>query len=52
VWTGVIAELPSNPSFEWKCIRRNEDGSGSVGWQPGTNTMFSATTASGYAGRT
>ena len=52
VWTGVIAELPSNPSFQWKCIRRNEDGSGSVGWQPGANTVFSATTASGYAGRT
>jgi alpha-glucosidase len=51
-WTGVVAGLPSNPSFEWKCIRRNEDGSGSVVWQPGSNTTFSAMAASGYAGRT
>ena len=52
VWTGVLAGLPSNPDFEWKCIRRNEDGSGSVVWQPGANTAFSAMTMSGYAGRT
>ena len=52
VWTGVLAGLPSNPDFEWKCIRRNEDGSGSVVWQPGANTSFNATATSGYAGRT
>jgi alpha-glucosidase len=52
VWTGIVAGLPANPKFEWKCIRRNEDGSGSVGWQPGANTIFSASTTSGYAGRT
>lgn len=52
VWTGVVAGLPPNPDFEWKCIRRNEDGSGSVTWQPGGNTVFSAAAPSGYAGRT
>jgi alpha-glucosidase len=51
VWTGVVSGLPPNPQFEWKCIRRNEDGSGSVSWQPGPNTVFSAPVASGYAGR-
>jgi alpha-glucosidase (family GH31 glycosyl hydrolase) len=52
IWTGVLDGLPSNPNFEWKCIRRNEDGSGSVVWQPGPNTAFSAMATSGYAGRT
>jgi hypothetical protein len=48
----IIAGLPSNPQFEWKCIRRSEDGSGSVVWQPGASTVFSASVTSGYAGRT
>jgi alpha-glucosidase len=52
VWTGVIADLPANPSFEWKCIRRHEDGSGTVDWEPGANNVFSAPVTSGYAGRT
>ena len=52
VWTRVIAGLPANPNFEWKCIRRNEDGTGSVSWQSGSNNVFSATVGSGYAGRT
>ena len=52
VWTGVVEGLPPNPSFEWKCIRRNEDGSGGVSWQSGPNTVFSAPVVSGYAGRT
>jgi alpha-glucosidase len=52
VWTGVVSGLPPNPQFEWKCIRRNEDGTGSVSWQPGANTAFSAPVAAGYAGRT
>lgn len=51
VWTGVIADFPANPSFEWKCIRRNEDGSGTVDWEPGANNVFAAQIASGYAGR-
>jgi len=51
VWTGVVSGLPPNSQFEWKCIRRNEDGTGSVFWQSGANTAFSAPVASGYAGR-
>ena len=51
VWTGVVADLPSGPGFEWKCIRRNEDGSGAVDWQPDPNNSFAATVASGYAGQ-
>ncbi len=52
VWTGVIADLPPNPSFEWKCIRRAEDAAGAPLWQPGANNVFSASVKSGYAGRT
>jgi alpha-glucosidase (family GH31 glycosyl hydrolase) len=51
VWTGVVAELPSQPSFEWKCIRLNDDGSGTPSRQPGPNNIFSSSVASGYAGR-
>ncbi|GAB4369732.1 MAG: hypothetical protein Kow00121_09870 [Elainellaceae cyanobacterium] len=50
IWTGVIDNLPPNTTFEWKCIRRSEDGSGAVEWQPGDNTVHT-TTASGYAGQ-
>lgn len=50
-WTGVVSALASTPSFEWKCIRRNEDGSG-VTWQPGENNHFASDVTSGYAGRT
>jgi Starch binding domain len=50
VWTGVISGLPSNTSFEWKCIRKREDGTGAVNWQPGSNNSFT-TTSAGYAGR-
>ena len=50
VWTGVIDNLPPTTTFEWKCIRRPEDGSDPVEWQPGENTRHT-TTASGYAGR-
>lgn len=52
IWTGVVSNLTSKPSFEWKCIRRNEDGSGGVTWQPGANTVFSSDVTSGYAGGT
>lgn len=51
VWTGVVAELPSQPSFEWKCIRRNENQSGAPSRQPGPNNVFSASVTSGYAGQ-
>jgi alpha-glucosidase len=50
VWTGVVENLPPNTTFEWKCIRRVDDGSESVEWQPGANTKH-RTTAAGYAGR-
>lgn len=50
VWTGVIDSLLPNTPFEWKCIRRAEDGSGTVEWQPGGNTVHT-TTEAGYAGR-
>ncbi|HEX6016064.1 MAG TPA: TIM-barrel domain-containing protein [Geminicoccaceae bacterium] len=50
VWTDVIAGLPPDTSFEWKCIRRREDGGGAVEWQPGANNRF-RTGASGFAGR-
>ncbi len=50
VWTGIISGLPSNTTFEWKCIRKHEDGSGVVEWQPGTNNTFT-TNSSGFAGR-
>lgn len=51
VWTGVVAELPSKPSFEWKCIRLNDDRSGEPIWEPGSNNPFSTSIASGYAGQ-
>lgn len=51
VWTAVVAGMPANTAFEWKCIRKRADGTGRVHWQPGNNNSF-LTTASGYAGRT
>ena len=50
VWTGVVDDLPPETSFEWKCIRRREDGSGSPTWEAGENNRH-LTTASGYSGR-
>ena len=50
VWTGIIEDLQPNTTFEWKCIRRPENASEPVEWQPGENTVHT-TTASGYAGR-
>jgi alpha-glucosidase len=50
VWTGVIAGLPVNTTFEWKCIRKREDGTGAIEFEPGPNNIFT-TGASGYAGR-
>jgi alpha-glucosidase len=51
VWTAVVAGIPANTAFEWKCIRKRADGTGRVHWQPGNNNSF-LTTVSGYAGRT
>jgi alpha-glucosidase len=50
VWSGVIAGLAPNIHFEWKCLRRREDGTGEVQWEPGANNTH-RTLASGYAGR-
>jgi len=49
VWSGVISGIPSNTVFEWKCIRKSEDGTGEIHWQPGENNSHH-TTATGYAG--
>jgi alpha-glucosidase len=51
VWTGVVAELPSQPSFEWKCIRLDDNRSGTPSWEPDPNNVFSSSVASGYAGQ-
>ncbi len=50
VWTGVINDLPPNTPFVWKCIRRQENDSDQVQWQPGENNK-KTTTANGYAGK-
>jgi alpha-glucosidase (family GH31 glycosyl hydrolase) len=50
VWTRTIADLPTNTTFEWKCIRKREDGTGEPEWEPGNNNVYT-TIASGYAGR-
>jgi alpha-glucosidase (family GH31 glycosyl hydrolase) len=50
LWTGVVADLPPNMTFEWKCIRKREDGTGEPDWEPGGNNVHT-TTSSGYAGR-
>jgi alpha-glucosidase len=51
VWTAVVQGIPADTTFEWKCIRKREDGVGNVHWQPGDNNRF-RTSAAGYAGRT
>ena len=51
VWTGVVSELPPDAAFEWKCIRKREDGSGEPVWQLRENNRH-RTTASGYSGQT
>ncbi|MCB0167226.1 MAG: DUF5110 domain-containing protein [Anaerolineae bacterium] len=50
VWTGVVTDLPAETTFEWKCIRKNDDGSGQVEWQPDPNNSHT-TGEAGYAGR-
>jgi alpha-glucosidase len=49
VWTGVVEGLPPATGFEWKCLRRREDGGGAPEWEPGGNNLH-ATGAAGYAG--
>jgi alpha-glucosidase len=50
VWSGVVSGIPADTTFEWKCIRKREDGTGGVHFQPGRNNSH-RTTSSGYAGR-
>lgn len=51
IWTGVIKDLPASTSFQWKCIRKRDDGTGTVTWEPGGNNVHT-TAGSGYSGRT
>jgi alpha-glucosidase (family GH31 glycosyl hydrolase) len=51
VWTAVVAGLPSKPSFEWKCIRLNDDGSGEASWQPDPNNHFQSVQTAGFTGQ-
>jgi alpha-glucosidase len=50
VWTGVIPGIPPHTAFEWKCIRKREDGRGPVVWQPGSNNAYQGAVDSGYGG--
>ena len=49
VWTGVIQQLPPATTFQWRCLRKLENGTGSP--QLGPLQTF-ATGSGGYAGRT
>lgn len=49
VWTGVVHGLPAATAVQWKCIRRREDDSGAIQWEPGDDNRFT-TSASGYSG--
>jgi alpha-glucosidase (family GH31 glycosyl hydrolase) len=51
VWTGVLMGLAPNTTFEWKCLKRREDGMGTPVWQAGNNNSHT-TGPMGYAGRT
>ncbi len=53
VWTGVVSNLPSATSIEWKCLRRGDGNSfdqNSIQWQSGDKNQTITTTASGYVG--
>jgi hypothetical protein len=51
VWTGVINDLPPNTSFEWKCIRRQENDPNQVQWQSSDENNKKTTEAHGYSGK-
>lgn len=46
IWTGVVANLPPNTTFEWQCLRRSIFGT-AAGGDKNTHT----TPAAGYGGR-
>jgi alpha-glucosidase (family GH31 glycosyl hydrolase) len=50
VWTGIVSQLPPGATFQWKCLRRRDNGTGQPQWETGPNHAFT-TAASGYAGR-
>jgi hypothetical protein len=50
VWTSVLTGLTPNTTFEWKCLKRREDATGTPVWQTGNNNRFT-TGQIGYAGR-
>jgi alpha-glucosidase (family GH31 glycosyl hydrolase) len=49
VWTGVVEQLPPATPFQWRCLRKRENGTGTP--QLGPLQTF-ATSSGGYAGRT
>lgn len=50
IWTAVVSDLPPATEFEWKFVRRREDGSGQPEYEPGVN-HHDRTGPSGYSGR-
>lgn len=51
VWTRVVPGLPPDTAFAWKCLRLNDDRSGTPAWQPGADNSFRTAAGSGYSGR-
>ncbi|HUL10599.1 MAG TPA: carbohydrate-binding module family 20 domain-containing protein [Methylococcaceae bacterium] len=39
-WSGSITELPAGTQIQWKCIKRPENATQPVVWQPGPNNVF------------
>jgi alpha-glucosidase len=50
VWTGVISGLPRNTEFQWRCVRKREDGTGTPELEPGS-PHHHETSSAGYSGR-
>jgi alpha-glucosidase len=49
VWTRVVSGLSPNKTFEWKCIRKRDNGTGNIEYEPGPNNVFT-NSQSGYSG--
>jgi hypothetical protein len=45
-WTGAVGSWPPGLRFDWKCIKRPENGQGPIIWEPDPNNM-STTPGSG-----
>ena len=50
-WTRVLPDLPPDTPVTWKCLRLNDDRSGTPTWQPGGDNSFRTAARSGYSGR-